>query len=330
MNAATNSLVPTEMEKRRRNPATAPVSVMGVVAALVVVTTALASVTIPTDVLAAPATTRATTTTRPAARPVNPFRTGRTLIIAHAGGDALFPENTLYAYQRSAALGSEVVDIDVQMTADNVLIALHDYTLDRTTNGTGSVHSKKWSQVNAYDAGYRFKQGATFPFRGKGLTIPTIESVLNAFPESLVTLDLKDQRTLLVKPVCALITKLGRTETVYVGSDSNDQVVAFRKSCPQLHTSGTSAERTLMRAARESGDTNFVTRQLVSQPRYIGENGQPRVTSETLTFSHALNIAVLTWVVDDPAQMRVLVKLGVDGIYTRRPDVLARVINESP
>jgi glycerophosphoryl diester phosphodiesterase len=319
------------MEIARRKPGTARVPVLAIVAVFAVAASGLGAVTIPTRALAAAATPTPTPTktTRPAARAVNPFRTGHTLIIAHAGGDALFPENTLYAYQRSTALGSEVVDIDVQMTADNVLIALHDYTLDRTTNGMGSVHSKKWSQVSTYDAGYRFKQGPTFPFRGKGLTIPTIESVLNAFPDSLVTLDLKDQRTLLVKPVCALITKLGRTETVYVGSDSNDQVVAFRKSCPQLHTSGTSAERTLMRAARDRGDTNFVTRQLVSQPRYIGDNGQPRVTAETLMFSHALNIAVLTWVVDDPAEMRVLVKLGVDGIYTRRPDILAKVINES-
>ncbi len=259
----------------------------------------------------------------------NPFRTGRTLVIAHAGGDALFPENTLLAYQRSTALGSQVIDIDVQMTADNVLIALHDYTLDRTTNGTGSVHERTWSQIRSLDAGYRFQSGRTYPFRGEGVTIPTIEALLKNFPTTLVTLDLKDQRRALVQPVCALITRMKRTATVYVGSDSNAQVVGFRKNCPQLRTSGTSAERTLMRAARARGDTSFQTRQLVSQPPFIGDDGRKRVTAESLAFSHALNIAVLTWVVDDPDDMRELISLGVDGIYSRRPDVLAKLLAES-
>ncbi len=259
----------------------------------------------------------------------NPFRTGRTLVIAHAGGDALFPENTLLAYERSTALGSDVIDIDVQMTKDNALVALHDHTLDRTTNGTGSVHTKSWAQIRSVDAGYRFRSGDRYPFRGKGVVIPTVEELLIKFTNRLVTLDLKDQRTSLAKPVCALITRLNRFSTVYVGSDSNQQVVEFRKICPQLRTSGTSAERTLMRAARDKGDTSFKTRQLVSQPPFRGDDGRKRVTAESLRFSHALNIAVLTWVVDDPDDMRELVRLGVDGIYTRRPDVLVKVLAES-
>jgi glycerophosphoryl diester phosphodiesterase len=271
--------------------------------------------------------------TEPRAAPVplpstNPFRVGRTLMIPHAGGDGLFPENTLYAYEHSMALGGDVVDIDVSMSDDNVLIAFHDPTLERTTNGTGRVADKTYAELSVLDAGWSYGNGDHHPFRGKGISIPTVEAVLHRFPTTLVTLDLKDQRTNLVQPVCALLRNLGRTSDVYVGSDSNDQVLSFREQCPEVHTSGTDTERRAMRAARQSGDTTFVTHQLVGQPGFRADDGSKRITPEYLAYSHSKGIAVLTWVVDDPKEMEDLIVMGVDGIYTRRPDVMKRVIDE--
>jgi glycerophosphoryl diester phosphodiesterase len=258
--------------------------------------------------------------------PTNRFLTGRTLVIPHGGGDGLFPENTLLAYERSVALGGEVIDLDAQLTGDGELIAFHDPSLDRTTNGTGLVRDRTYAQIQQLDAGYRFTRKGKFPFRGKGITVPKLSAVLNRFPKMLATLDLKDQRISVVQPVCELVISLRRIDSIYVGVDTDEQVQEFRRLCPQLHTSGTSAERQEMRAARESGDTSFTTRQLVSQPRYQADDGTKRVTAQTLAFSHALNVAVLTWVIDDPKVMRTLVELGVDGIYTRRPDLLVGVI----
>lgn len=82
-----------------------------------------------------------------------------------------------------------------------------------------------------------------------------------------------------------------------------------------------------MRAARDAGDLSFVTHQLVGQPRYLSDDGTKRITAEYLQFSHRMGVAVLTWVVDDPEQLRELISLGVDGIYTRRPDVMIDVLN---
>jgi glycerophosphoryl diester phosphodiesterase len=256
----------------------------------------------------------------------NPFRTGKTLNIAHAGGDALFPEGTLLAYDRSTVLGSDVIDVDVQLAGDGTLVSLHDATVDRTTNGTGLAREMTYPQLRNLDAGYRFAQKGKFPFRGKGITIPTVQEIVSRFPASLVTLDLKDQRLKVVQPVCELISNANRVDTIYVGVDTDEQVNEFRRLCPTVHTSGTSAERKALRAARETGNTRFVTKQWVSQPPFIGDDGAKRVTASTLAFSHQLNIAVLTWVVDDPKDMAELVELGVDGIYTRRPDLLEKVI----
>ncbi len=258
----------------------------------------------------------------------NPFRIGRTLVIPHAGGDGLFPEDTLFAYKHSMAMGGDVVDVDVAVSSDGVLVAMHDSTVDRTTNGVGRVVDMKYADLAKLDAGYRFRQGSDYPYRGKGVGVPSLESILMAFPDKLVTLDLKDQREEVARPVCDLLRRLRarRTGAVYVGSDSGDQVRALRATCPEVPTSGTDEERQAMRAARAAGDTRFRTRQLVSQPEFINSDGTRRVTKKTLAFSHALNIAVLTWVVDDPEQMRELIALGIDGIYTHRPDVLLQVL----
>ena len=240
----------------------------------------------------------------------------------------MFPENTLYAYEHSMAMGGEVVDVDLATTADGVLVAMHDSTVDRTTNGTGQVRALTWPQLSKLDAGWGFHGKGGHPFRGKGITVPSIEQILRRFPSTLVTLDLKDQRPSVAAPLCALLTRLRRTADVYVGSDSSAQVDAFRSTCPSVRTSGTDAERRAMRAARASGDRSFTTRQLVSQPPFRGDDGVKRVTAASLAFSHSKGIAVLTWVVDDPKDMRELIDLGVDGIYTRRPDVLIGVLRE--
>ncbi len=270
---------------------------------------------------ARPASTAPTQTSQ-----ANPFRIGRPLVIPHAGGDGFYPENTMTAWVRSMSEGGDVVDIDVSMSADGVLVAIHDSTVDRTTNGTGLVADKTYAALAKLDAGFRFERNGTFPFRGKKVRIPTLQSILRRFPRSLTTLDLKDQRPALAPPLCRLLVSLHRTSNVYVGSDSNDQVLAFRKHCPEIHTSGTSDERKAIRAAREAGDTTFATKQLVSQPPYLADDGSKRVTATTLTFSHSLNIAVLTWVVDDPADIADLIDLGVDGIYTRRPDLMIKAL----
>ena len=255
----------------------------------------------------------------------NPFRQARTLVIPHGGGDALFPENTIVAYVGSRAMGGEVIDADVQMSRDGVLVAFHDPTLERTTNGTGRVDSKTLAELEKLDAGWAFTRRSKHPYRGKGIRIPTIEAILRRFPKMPVTLDVKDERTELVRPLCDVLIRLGRTADVYLGLDSSDQVIGMRNTCPGVRTSGTDDDRRAMRAARERSDAAFVPNMSVSQPRFRADDGSIRITEAYLSYAHSKGIAVLTWVVDDPKDMRYLLDLGVDGIYTRRPDVLVKL-----
>jgi glycerophosphoryl diester phosphodiesterase len=263
-----------------------------------------------------------------AADPVsaNPFRIGRPLVIPHAGGDALFPENTIYAYEQSIALGGEVVDVDVWVAADGVPVAIHDSTVDRTTDGSGKVAELSSTELATLDAGYDFELDGEHPYRGRGIGVPSVEDILRRFPDRLVTLDMKDTRTGSAGPVCALLVRLGRGDDVYVGSDTDEQVGAFRQRCPTIRTSGTSDERRIAREARVAGDATFRSNQLVSQPGYLADDGTPRVTAETVAFSHQSDTAVLTWVIDDPEVMQHLIDIGIDGIYTRHPERLVELL----
>ncbi len=245
------------------------------------------------------------------------------MVIPHAGGDGLFPENTIYAYEHSIAMGGEVVDADVRLSADGVPIAFHDATLERTTNGSGDVADTTYAEIATLDAGWGFTNGSSHPFRGQGITVPTIASLIEHFPDTLITLDLKDLRTDVVEPLCTVIRSAHRGDDLYIGVDTSEQVLLFRELCPEVRTSGTDAERQAMRDARAANDGSFVTAQLVSQPSFIGSDGTTRITPDFLAFAHRYDIAVLTWVVDDPNDMRRLIEIGVDGIYTRRPDLLA-------
>jgi glycerophosphoryl diester phosphodiesterase len=200
--------------------------------------------------------------------------------------------------------------------------------LQPVTNGTGTVEEKSYADLANLDAGWNFVKGGEHPFRGMGIRIPTIRSILEEFPHTLVTLDLKDLRTAAVEPLCTLLRTLHRTNDVYIGVDTNEQVMLFRQRCPEVRTSGTDADRKALRAARDTHDAAFVTKQLVSQPEFVASDGTRRITSDYLAFSHSKNIAVLTWTVDDPADMTSLIKLGVDGIYTRRPDVMVKLLKD--
>ena len=262
----------------------------------------------------------------------NPFRTGRTLVIPHAGGDGLYPENTLLAYRTTMAMGADVVDVDLRLSADGVLIAFHDTTVERITGRRGDVGSMTFAELSVLDAGWAFTPGgvdpaddAAHPFRGQGVTIPSFEAILEEFPETLLSLDLKDESTALVDPLCDLLHRYRRFDDVFVGSNSDDQILAFRVACPAVRTSAIMQDVYASRDARASGDTGFVPAVTVDQPPFRN-GGRQLVDAESLAWAHQHEVAILTWVVDDEADLALLVDLGVDGIYTSYPDRLLELL----
>jgi glycerophosphoryl diester phosphodiesterase len=127
-------------------------------------------------------------------RPQRPYLThDGPLFSAHRGGSALAPENTLVAFEKGLSYGADALELDVHPTRDGEIVVFHDDTLDRTTDGSGRVSALTLDDLRQFDAAYRFTpdSGATYPYRGQGVTIPTLAEVYARFPTTRVNIEIK-------------------------------------------------------------------------------------------------------------------------------------------
>ena len=313
------------MSRARRRPTTvAAIAIVIVVGAVLGIAAAARHESSP--VVRPVATTEGRTGTL-----ANPFLTGRTLVIPHGGGDGLFPENTMIAYTSTVAMGADVVDVDLRLSSDGQLVAIHDPTVDRTTGASGSVASMTAHDLGLLDAGWYFSPSGdddAHPFRGQGVGVPTLESILSAFPTSLLSLDLKDESMAMIEPLCTMLSSHGRFDDVFVGSNNDAQILQFREECPNVRTSATMVDVYAARDARAANDPNFVPAVTVDQPPFRID-GRQLVDVESLAWAHEHGIAILPWVVNDEADMQYLIDIGVDGIYTSYPDRLLRLLGRA-
>lgn len=248
---------------------------------------------------------------------------GGVAVLAHQGGDGLWPSNTLYAFRRADELGVNVLELDVHESADGVLMVIHDDTVDRTTDGTGAVAALTRAELQALDAGYRWSPpGApgTFPYRGQGITIPTLQEVFDAFPGMPINIEIKPDDAGVARDLCGLIRKDRREDEVLVVSFHPDAIRTFREACPSVATAADPNEtRTfyVMARARLAALWTPPTDAL----QVPETQGSLRVvTPHFVRAAHARGVRVDVWTVNDAADMRRLVAMGVDGLITDRPD----------
>ena len=128
--------------------------------------------------------------------PKPPTPRGWPLNFVHRGGAKVVPENTIEGFREGFALGGGVVECDVHASAEGTIVVIHDAVVDRTTDGTGPVAEKTLPELQSLDAGYRFSPdgGATFPWRAKGVTIPTLKALYEAFPNAPFNIEIKGDR----------------------------------------------------------------------------------------------------------------------------------------
>ncbi len=112
-------------------------------------------------------------------------------IISHRGGGENNPENTLFAFSKSIEMGCDAIEMDVQVTKDNVVVVYHPEDLKKWTDGYGPISSHSWEEIATLNAGYNYKPEDGHPFREKNLHIPRIEEVLHQFPKTLLIIDMK-------------------------------------------------------------------------------------------------------------------------------------------
>lgn len=257
----------------------------------------------------------------------------RVQVIAHQGGDGLWPSNTLYAFERALDLGVDVLEMDVHASQDGVIVLSHDETVERLTDGTGLIKEMTLAEIKELDAAYDWTPDdvppadGVYPYRGQGITIPTLEEVFAAFPTTTrMNIELKQQEPSIVAPFCNLLRQYGKEDEVLVASFHPDVMVAFRRECPEVATSATEREilpfyilnQVLLSAVYRPSAHAFQV------PEYSA--GRHVVTERFVQGAHAHNVQVHVWTVDEPEVMARLVALGVDGIITDRPDRLLELL----
>lgn len=228
----------------------------------------------------------------------------------------------MVAFEAAAELPIDGLETDIHSTADGVLVAIHDETVDRTTNGSGPVKEMTLAQLKQLDAGYRWTPdgGATFPFRGRGITIPTLAEVFDAFPDLWINVDIKQEEPSIVAPFAAMIRRRGLEENMCVGSFSNETVAQFRRLMPSVAKAGSAREVRRL----------FVLHKLWLGRLYWGnadafqipaEHGGVRIiTPRFVRDAHTKETAVHVWTVNETTDMQRLLDWGVDGLITDFPD----------
>jgi glycerophosphoryl diester phosphodiesterase len=250
---------------------------------------------------------------------------GRPLVIAHQGGRGLWPENTLFAFEHSLDLGVDVLEMDLRVTSDGNIVVHHDASVERTTGRPGLLSELTLEEVRALDAGYGFGNGA-HPFRGRGLTIPTLQEVLDRFGDVRLNLEMKEFEPSQARGFCSMLRKTGDLDRFLVASFDHASMIAFRKACPEVATSATMREGLLFyQLDRLHLGSLFRSPALAFQvPEYFGDIQvlQPRF----LEHARSSNVRVQVWTVNEEEDLSRMLKLGVDGILTDYPDRLLRLM----
>ncbi|WP_251150930.1 glycerophosphodiester phosphodiesterase family protein [Cellulosimicrobium sp. Marseille-Q4280] len=233
--------------------------------------------------------------------------------LAHRGFAPTGLENSLAAFEAARDLGYRYVETDAHATSDGVAVALHDASLDRTTDGHGLVARQPWRTVR------RARIGGREP-------VPALEDLLGAWPDLRVNVDVKSSAA--VAPVAEVIERTRAHDRVCVASFSaaRRRATVARLSRP-VATSAAQPEVAAVLIAARTGAPLRRRRVGVDCLQVPERVGRMRVVDRRFVrTAHAAGLAVHVWTVNAVEDMERLIDLGVDGIVTDRADMLRDVL----
>lgn len=267
--------------------------------------------------------------------------------IAHRGASGSAPEATRPAYEQAVAAGADYLEMDIQMSRDGHLVAIHDTELDRTTDGRGRVGEHTLAELKALDAGSWFNR--THPGQADpayaGVQLLTLDEILEAFGtdrryyietkspelypgveekliETLEAHDLIQRRNVVLqsfsagslKKLKALNADVPLIQLLWYGLDANGDLVEASGATPPLASAGVPDFRAIAGYAAGIGPN-------------VEDGGQRVVDASFVRRAHRAGLLVHVYTVDDTTTMNELIDAGVDGIFTNFPARLDRVLD---
>ncbi len=256
----------------------------------------------------------------------HPVLRGGPLLIGHRGAAGLAPENTLPSFREAVERWEvDMIELDVRASADGHCVVIHDETVDRTTDGSGPVAEHTLAELRELDAGHRFTdENGDRPFRGRGITIPVLDEVLDAFPDTRFTVEVKIGTA--QAPMLEAIRRLDATgRVVLAGMDPADRT-RFDEHPGAVSASTRDVRRFLILHTLRLARFRAPPADVFQVPE---KEGPVRiVTPRFVRDARRHGVPVHVWTVNEAADMHRLLDWGVDGLITDRPDRGAGVLAE--
>ena len=285
----------------------------------------------------------------------------RTWNIAHQGGEDEFPSNTMYAFKRSLQAGADMLELDVGVTGDGQVVVMHDTTVDRITNGTGTVASKTLAQMRRLDGAYWFAGGSdayshTRPrsayrfrgvatgdrrpprgFRAKDFRVPTLREVLRAFPRTPINIEIKGrtkdeklEEYLANAEVLASLLKPSTRRDIIVVSFPQEAVDRFHELAPRIPVApGVGGSADYLLGGKRPGPGTVAFQLPITY--MFGGSKVDVTTKDNVARAHRDGLAWHTWLSvdpDTPASWRKLIDWCVDGVMAARPVAFERLLEQ--
>jgi glycerophosphoryl diester phosphodiesterase len=254
------------------------------------------------------------------------FQLATPRVIAHRGASGEHPENTLDAFRAAAKAGAPYFELDVHMARDGVIVVSHDAELSRTCGLNAAIRDLTMAELKRADAGWGFAApGGAFPFRGQGIEVPALAEVFAAFPGHCYVIEVKQSAPSLIETLLYVIERSGMRRRVLIASEEQAPIDEMRALAPELPTGFPYHEIAAFMIALAPDTEAYQPHgdALQIPPEY---ESWRLVTPESVAAAHRLGLEVHVWTVNDPAEMRAMLELGVDGIITDYPARLRAIL----
>jgi glycerophosphoryl diester phosphodiesterase len=231
------------------------------------------------------------------------------------------PENTLESFAQAVAAGADAIELDVHRSADGHVVVHHDAVLGRTSDGTGAVAARSLAELRALDAGARFTPdgGRTFPYRGRGVRIPTLDEVLDAFRDAAVVLEIKAGRA--AAAARRVIEAHGAERRCVVDAFDARALDPFRGTRIAVGAARRDVARLIARASvgRSAAALPY---QALFVPTH--HRGVPLPIRRMAMIARGAGCTLHVWTVNDPTRAQRLWAAGVAGIVSDDPATILR------
>jgi glycerophosphoryl diester phosphodiesterase len=243
-------------------------------------------------------------------------------IVGHRGNAARAPENTIESFRQAVELGVDALELDVHLSADGQVVVIHDPTLDRTTDRSGRVDHLTLAGIQRADAGARFTadRGSTWPYRGRGITVPTFDDVLDTFSTTPLLIEIKAPAA--SRATREAIERHGAVDRCIVASFHEVAKDAFRGSGIARGASRRDTAGLLWRAALRVPVASVDFKAMCIPPKH---RGVPLPVGGYARILAPLGVPVHVWTIDDPLDAERLRSRGVRGIISNDPGVMRQL-----